>query len=94
MRRRSADAPPRTHSLHQLDAYGAAFPGGSVGLRFNPGLGSGGTGKTNVGGPDSSFGIWHELLPQVQALVAKHKLKVRCVALTSEKACHRPSMRI
>jgi diaminopimelate decarboxylase len=62
--------------LHQLDAFGAAFPGGSIGLRFNPGLGSGGTGKTNVGGPDSSFGIWHELLPQAQALVAKHKLKV------------------
>ena len=64
-------------SLHQLDAYGAAFPGGEVGLRFNPGLGSGGTGKTNVGGPDSSFGIWHELLPQAQAIVAKHKLKAR-----------------
>ena len=46
-------------------------------MRFNPGLGSGGTGKTNVGGPDSSFGIWHELLPQVQAIVAKHKLKAR-----------------
>jgi len=36
-------------------------------VRFNPGLGSGGTGKTNVGGPSSSFGIWHELLPDVQA---------------------------
>jgi diaminopimelate decarboxylase len=29
-----------------------------------------------VGGPSSSFGIWHELLPEVQAIVAKHKLKV------------------
>jgi hypothetical protein len=35
-------------------------------VRFNPGLGSGGTGKTNVGGPGSSFGTWHELLPEVQ----------------------------
>ena len=69
-------------SLHQLEAYGAAFPGGEVGLRFNPGLGSGGTGKTNVGGPDSSFGIWHELLPQAQAIVAKHKLKARPSAFT------------
>jgi diaminopimelate decarboxylase len=68
-------------SLHQLEAYGAAFPGGEVGLRFNPGLGSGGTGKTNVGGPDSSFGIWHELLPQAQAIVAKHKLKVRSLLI-------------
>jgi diaminopimelate decarboxylase len=70
-------------SLSQLEAYGAAFPGGEVGLRFNPGLGSGGTGKTNVGGPDSSFGIWHELLPQAQAIVAKHKLKVRAYHLAS-----------
>ena len=72
-------------SLHQLEAYGAAFPGGEVGLRFNPGLGSGGTGKTNVGGPDSSFGIWHELLPQAQAIVAKHKLKVSISTQTTQE---------
>ena len=36
------------------------FIGGKCGLRFNPGRGSGGTGKTNVGGPSSSFGIWFE----------------------------------
>ena len=74
-------------SLHQLEAYGAAFPGGEVGLRFNPGLGSGGTGKTNVGGPDSSFGIWHELLPQAQAIVAKHKLKARSRRGCAAAAC-------
>ena len=33
----------------------------NIGLRFNPGVGSGSTAyKTNVGGPHSSFGIWHE----------------------------------
>lgn len=63
-------------SLSQLSQFGAAFPGAEVGLRFNPGLGSGGTGKTNVGGPDSSFGIWHELVPQVQQIVAQYKLRV------------------
>ncbi|MEK6891236.1 MAG: diaminopimelate decarboxylase [Nanoarchaeota archaeon] len=31
-----------------------------VSIRVNPGLGSGGTNRTNVGGPSSSFGIWHE----------------------------------
>lgn len=62
-------------SLSQLEAFGKAFPGADVGLRFNPGLGSGGTGKTNVGGPSSSFGIWHELLPQVKALVEQYDLK-------------------
>ena len=47
-------------SLHQLESFGKLFPGGQCGIRFNPGKGSGGTGKTNVGGPSSSFGIWHE----------------------------------
>ncbi|MGF1451784.1 MAG: diaminopimelate decarboxylase [Opitutales bacterium] len=47
-------------SLRQLEAFCLAFPSGTCGLRFNPGLGSGHTGKVNVGGPHSSFGIWHE----------------------------------
>jgi diaminopimelate decarboxylase len=45
-----------------------------LGLRFNPGLGSGGTGKTNVGGPASSFGIWHELMPEVKEVLKKFDL--------------------
>ena len=47
-----------------------------IGVRFNPGKGSGGTGKTNVGGPSASFGIWHELLPQVKDVVAKYNIQV------------------
>ena len=52
------------------------FPGREVGLRFNPGRGSGGGAKTNVGGPAASFGIWHELKDQVKELVEKYDLKV------------------
>jgi diaminopimelate decarboxylase len=63
-------------SLLQLERIGQALPGHEVGLRFNPGRGSGGTGKTNVGGPDSSFGIWHEWADQAQAIVQRHGLKV------------------
>ncbi|KAA8500056.1 Diaminopimelate decarboxylase [Porphyridium purpureum] len=63
-------------SLSQLERIGKACPGARVGLRFNPGRGSGGTGKTNVGGPDSSFGIWHELIPHVQQIVEKYGLNV------------------
>ncbi len=63
-------------SLNQLRRYGQMFPGKSVGVRFNPGHGSGGTGKTNVGGPGSSFGIWHEWLPEVQEIVREHQLIV------------------
>mmetsp|Transcript_9207 Transcript_9207/g.27552 ORF Transcript_9207/g.27552 Transcript_9207/m.27552 type:complete len:452 (+) Transcript_9207:104-1459(+) len=63
-------------SLAQLEAFGRAKPGGSVGVRFNPGLGSGGTAKTNVGGPSSSFGIWHELFDEVAAIRDKYDLNV------------------
>ena len=63
-------------SLSQLETFGSLFPGREVGVRFNPGLGSGGTSKTNVGGPASSFGIWHEFIPQVREIAAKHKLKI------------------
>lgn len=62
-------------SLNQLERFGRAFPGGKCGLRFNPGLGSGGTGKTNVGGPHSSFGIWHEWKPQVEAILKRYGIE-------------------
>ena len=45
-------------------------------MRFNPGLGSGGTKRTNVGGPASSFGVWYEWLAEVQAIVARYELKM------------------
>lgn len=63
-------------SLNQLETFGTLFPGKSCGVRFNPGKGSGGTGKTNVGGPASSFGIWHELKDEVKSIAAKHNIKV------------------
>jgi diaminopimelate decarboxylase len=63
-------------SLGQLRRFGEQFPGGELGIRFNPGLGSGGTVKTNVGGPASSFGIWHEYRGEVQELVEEHGLRV------------------
>jgi diaminopimelate decarboxylase len=62
-------------SLHQLEAFGKAFPGQAVGLRFNPGLGSGGTNRTNVGGPASSFGIWHEQVNDVRAILERYGLR-------------------
>ena len=65
-------------SLKQLRAFGKLRPGyrgEQLGVRFNPGQGSGGTGKTNVGGPSSSFGIWHELMPEVKAILAECDLE-------------------
>ncbi|MFA6410928.1 MAG: diaminopimelate decarboxylase, partial [Candidatus Buchananbacteria bacterium] len=52
-------------SLHQLKTYGQQLEPKknqlpprctNISIRVNPGLGSGGTGKTNTGGPSSSFG--------------------------------------
>ena len=63
-------------SLHQLASYGRLFPGNEVSVRINPGLGAGHSNRTNVGGPSSSFGIWHEYLQQVLATAAEHDLRI------------------
>lgn len=63
-------------SPRQLDAYGQFFPGSEVSVRINPGLGSGSTNRTNVGGPSASFGIWHEHVPEVLTLAARHGLRL------------------
>ena len=63
-------------SLSQLERFGQACPGKTIGLRFNPGSGSGGNNRTNVGGPASSFGIWHAWIDQVKAIVERYQLKV------------------
>jgi len=63
-------------SLYQLEQYGEAFPGRPCGVRFNPGLGSGGTGKTNVGGPHSSFGVWHERADEVAAIAERFGISI------------------
>lgn len=64
-------------SLRQLDTYGQLFPGSEVSVRINPGIGSGHSVKVNVGGPTSSFGIWHEYIPKVHELLKRYDLKVK-----------------
>ena len=63
-------------SLRQLEEFGKIARGGEVGVRINPGLGSGGTQRTNVGGPASSFGIWFEYIPQIKEIAKKYGLKI------------------
>lgn len=63
-------------SLHQLEMFGQAAPGGQVSVRLNPGLGSGSTRRTNTGGPASSFGIWHEYLDDAKAIAANHGVRI------------------
>lgn len=64
-------------SLHQLQEYGKQFPGTDVSIRINPGLGSGHSNRTNVGGPSSSFGIWHEYIDEVLAVAERHSLTIK-----------------
>lgn len=63
-------------SLKQLENYGKLFPGTNLSIRFNPGLGSGHTKKTDVGGVTSSFGIWHEKIEEVKSILLKYNLTV------------------
>jgi len=66
-------------SLHQLETYGKLFPNSDVSLRVNPGRGSGGTKRTNTGGPSSSFGIWHEDLYKALAIAQQYGLNIKRV---------------
>ncbi len=63
-------------SVHQLRAYGKLFPGTNVTVRINPGKGSGHSNRTNVGGPGSSFGIWHEFLDDALSAAREHRLAI------------------
>jgi diaminopimelate decarboxylase len=64
-------------SISQLERFGRAFPAADVGVRINPGRGSGGNNRTNVAGPGASFGIWHEHLPAARDTAARHGLTIR-----------------
>lgn len=63
-------------SLSQLETFGATIQGGEVSLRINPGLGSGHSNRTNVGGVSSSFGIWHEYLSRALEICKRYSLTV------------------
>ncbi len=63
-------------SLRQLEEYGKLFPDSEITVRINPGIGSGHSAKTNVGGVTSSFGIWHEYIPKVHDIAKQYGLTI------------------
>jgi len=68
-------------SLSQLERLAAAASKiaprrRNVGVRVNPGLGSGHCSRTNVGGPSSSFGIWWEYVEKVLQIASTHDVKI------------------
>ncbi|MBK34723.1 MAG: diaminopimelate decarboxylase [Gemmatimonadetes bacterium] len=64
-------------SIAQIEAYGKIAPNTSLSIRVNPGLGSGHSNRTNVGGPGASFGIWHAYLDEALESAKRHGLTVR-----------------
>jgi diaminopimelate decarboxylase len=63
-------------SLHQLAEFGKARPGSAVSVRINPGFGSGLVPRLTSGGPKSSFGIWHEYVPEIKPLLEQYDLRL------------------
>ena len=63
-------------SLRQLETYAQLRPGSEVSIRVNPGLGSGHSNRTNVGGPSSSFGIWRDHVEEARAIAAAHGVRI------------------
>ena len=63
-------------SLHQLASFARLAPGGELSVRVNPGLGSGHSNRTNVGGPSASFGIWHDYFDEVREIAERHDLRI------------------
>jgi len=63
-------------SLYQLEEYWKQFPWKKVWIRLNPWIGSGQFPWVNVWGQRSSFGVWHEYIPQINEIAKKYELKV------------------
>lgn len=66
-------------SLRQLETFGETFPNHKVSVRINPGMGSGHSRKVNTGGVTSSFGIWHEYIPQIKEIATRNNLLIERV---------------
>ena len=63
-------------SLAQLELYGAHFPGSSVAVRLNPGVGVGHHDKVITAGKLTKFGINEEYIPQIKETAARHNLRI------------------
>lgn len=63
-------------SMHQLELY-AATPGVQrLGLRVNPGVGSGHNNRLTTAGRAASFGLWHAYIPEALHLAQKNHLTI------------------
>lgn len=63
-------------SLSQLELFGKINPGGSIAVRFNPGVGAGHHKKVVTGGKETKFGVDPTFIPQVKELLNKYNLRL------------------
>lgn len=63
-------------SLMQLEAFGKAFPGGKVAVRFNTGYGAGHHEKVVTAGKKTKFGINDDRADEVVAILKKYNLRL------------------
>lgn len=66
-------------SLHQLERFCTLFPGKNIGVRINPGIGSGYNKRLSTGGVAASFGIWYEYIQEALDIANSHNCKITCV---------------
>ncbi|MDD2871833.1 MAG: diaminopimelate decarboxylase [Candidatus Gracilibacteria bacterium] len=63
-------------SLEQIKAIGKIKKGIKIGVRINPGMGSGAFKAISTGGETSAFGIWHEYIPDIKKVADKYDLRI------------------
>jgi diaminopimelate decarboxylase len=63
-------------SLSLLEAVGRLNPGGSVAIRFNPGVGAGHHQKVITAGAGTKFGIDPVFIPEVKEILQAHRLNL------------------
>ena len=63
-------------SLSQLELFGKINPGGSVAIRFNPGVGAGHHEKVITAGKKTKFGVDPTFVPQVKEILEKYNLRL------------------
>jgi diaminopimelate decarboxylase len=63
-------------SISQLEMFGRINRGGSVAVRFNPGVGAGHSDKVVTGGKKTKFGVDTVYIPEVKEILSKYDLKL------------------
>ncbi len=64
-------------SLSQMERYGRLNSGADISVRINPDVGAGHHSHCITGGPDSKFGIYHDMVNEIKSAAEKRGLRIR-----------------